>query len=252
MPQAFQEVANPGKMLKDMFGSIPSLPPWHSLNLGQEQQMAADNNLAILPKAAQLANMTEQQIMSMMGSAIPGFDAMRAQASSNISSELKGQIPKDVQDAISNSAAARALGGGFGGSGMHGDLVARDLGITSLNLMDQGLKASESWMAATERLLSPAIAEYTNMFVTPGQQASFDTQERDKSWAYQWLGNQLDAMPNPGVAGMTTGLFNSVRGNPSLPDLSHNPLGPAGRPSGSHPPCPPRNGRSPANQFHNP
>lgn len=203
-----------------LFGSIPALPPWHQLDLGTESGKAIATNIANLPEASRLANLTEEQILSMMRTATPGFDAMRTQAGANINSQLKGEIPTDVSTAVQNSAAARSLGSGTAGSGFSKDLVARDLGLTSLGIMDKGLSSAESWMASTERLLSPAAATFTNMFITPGEQASFDVGERDKNWAYHWLNNQVQAMPDPTTSGVTqmvlglvTGAGDSARGN---------------------------------------
>lgn len=191
-----------GSFLDDVFGSKPSLPAWHGLDLANEQRVATRNNLAIAPEASKLANLTEDQILSMLRTAIPNFDSIRDTAGSNILSELKGEVPKDVQDSIVNSAAGRSLGLGVGGSGFGRDLVARDLGITSLNLTEKGLSSAESWIASTERMLSPAMAAYTGMFVTPGQQAAFDANERDKQFEHDWLGAQIEAMPDPGTAGI--------------------------------------------------
>lgn len=188
--------------LNDVFGKRPTLPDWHGLDLSTEQGKAVKNNLAIAPEASKLANLTEDQILSMLRTAIPGFDSMRESAGVNIESMLKGEIPKDVQEAITNSAAGRNLGLGTAGSGFGRDLVARDLGITSLNLTEKGLSSAESWIASTERMLSPAMATYTNMFVTPGQQAAFDANERDKQFEHDWLGSQIEAMPDPGTAGI--------------------------------------------------
>jgi hypothetical protein len=217
---AFDEVINPGGLVHSMgsglFGSIPTLPPWHTLNYGQEQQQAIQNNLAAAPGASKLANLTEQQILSMLKQVIPNFDEISGNINSNIADETAGKIPKDVQDAIQNSAAGRSLASGTSGSEFSKDLVARDLGLTSLNLTDKGLSSAESWMAATERLLSPAIATYTGMFVTPQEQAGFDVNERNMKFEHDWLGAQLSAMPDPtatGIVGMITGAGDSMRGN---------------------------------------
>jgi len=188
--------------LSSVFGSRPTLPAWHGLDLANEQRVATQNNISNAPEASKLANLTEDQILSMLRTAVPGFDKMRATASGNIESMLEGKIPQDVQDAITNSAAGRNLGLGTAGSGFGRDLVARDLGITSLNLTEKGLSSAESWLASTERMLSPAMATYTNMFVTPGEQASFDVNERNMQFEHDWLGSQISAMPDPGTAGI--------------------------------------------------
>ena len=202
-----------------IFGSVPSLPPWQGLDLGTEQNKAIDNNRAVLPKAEGLvssANLfSQQQVDQMLQGAIPGFSSMKTSASNDINSMLKGEIPKDVSAQVQNSAAARALGGGFGGSGMHGDLVARDLGLTSLNLTQQGLSSAESWMRTMNSLYAPSQINLSSMFITPEQQAGFDVNERNMAFEHQWLGNQLQAMPDPVWAGVhedVMGLIKSFLG----------------------------------------
>lgn len=199
-------------VFSDIFGSKPSLPPWQTLNLGTEQQTAINNNIAAQPGAANLANLTETQIMSMLKQVIPNWDQISGASTGNIESLLKGQIPTDVSAAVSRSAAASSLAGGYGGTGLGRSLEARDLGLTSLDLTSKGLSSAESWMASTERLLSPAEQVYTNMFVTPGQQAAFDVNERNMKFESQWLGSQISAMPDP----VTSGIFHFFDGTTLL------------------------------------
>jgi hypothetical protein len=213
--------------LADLFGSRPAVPPWQGLNLGQEQQTAAANNLEIAPEASKLANLTEQQLLSMLKTAIPNWDQISGTASSNIESFLKGEIPTDVSQAVQSSAASESLFGGYGGTGMSRNLTARDLGLTSLNLTEKGLSQAESWQAASERLLAPAANVYTSMFVTPGEQAGFDVNERNLKFAHDYLQNQIAAMPNPTLpVGAIEGILGGGRGQPtggtSVPGASNS------------------------------
>ena len=195
-----------GGFLSSLFGEKPRVPDLPRISLDQEQLNAINANKAAFPGASELANLTEDQILQMMREAVPGFDEMRTKAGSNINDFLSGKIPKDVSDAITNSGAARALRGGYGGSGMHGDLVARDLGLTSLGLMDKGLSSAESWMAASERLLAPAITNFESMFITPGQEYQTENEQNVQQFQRQWMKNQVNALPDPGLVGV----FNTV------------------------------------------
>lgn len=180
-----------------IFGAKPDVPTIAKLDLGTEQGKAVANNLAIAPQASKLASLTQDQIMTMLSQVDPGFAGQSAQIGKNISSMLSGEIPTDVSDAVARSSAGKALTGGFGGTEAGGNLTARDLGLTSLNLTREGLSSAESWLASTERLLSPAMATFTGMFVTPQQQYSADNEQNMQQFQQQWMTNQISSMANP-------------------------------------------------------
>ena len=70
-----------------------------------------------LPNSAEMMDMQSDQAMSMMS----------------------GEIPQSVQDSIESFAAEKAIRGGFGASTTRtGNLVARDFGLSALDLMQQG------------------------------------------------------------------------------------------------------------------
>lgn len=174
----------------------PDIPQFNAINLGDEQTKATNNNLAALPGIESLASQTNSfnldQVQKMLRSSIPGYDQMVSGISGNINSQIHGEIPKDVQDAIQTSAAAKSLTGGFGGTGMAGNLVARDLGLTSLNLTQQGQSSAESWFSNMSRMLQPGQFNVSSMFLTPEQQFSADTSERDKQFQHDYVSNMND------------------------------------------------------------
>jgi hypothetical protein len=192
--------------LNEIFGSKPAVPKVTPLDLGTEQSKAIGNNISQLPQAESLVSSANQfsseQITQMLQAAIPGYSNMTQTASSDIQSELSGQIPSDVSQAVTESGAAKSMSGGYGGSGMNRNLVARDLGLTSLALTQQGLSSAESWIKMSDQLYSPSMMNVSSMFVTPAQQASFDVEERNTQVQQQWLQNQISAMPDPVLAGI--------------------------------------------------
>lgn len=188
--------------LSPIFGSKPKVPNLEELDLGEEQLKAIENNLAAAPEARKLADLTADEIDRLIKRTTPNFDEITGQASQNIEAYLKGEIPKDVQEFIKRSSAAKALEGGYGATGMHAALTARDLGLTSLDLTTRGLSAAESWLGMSERLYSPALSAFTGMFVTPMQQAAFDVEERNTKFQHSWLKNQIKAMPDPVLRGI--------------------------------------------------
>ena len=72
---------------------------------------------------------------------LPG-EALLKQAQAATSEMLAGQVPQDVQDQIEQASAERSLQGGFGfqGSQRARNVTARDLGLKSTDLMNEGIK----------------------------------------------------------------------------------------------------------------
>lgn len=187
--------------LTDLVGKKPTVPDVPKLDLGTEQKKALSANRAALPAAEELvgkANLfTEKQITDMLNRAIPGLSDTQATLAKTLSDEAHGIIPKDLSDRIERSDAGKALWGGFGGTGAHGALVARDLNLTSLDLTDKALSSMETWMKTASSIYQPSMLNVGSMFVSPGQMAAFDVEERDTQFQRQWLQNQIDAMPAP-------------------------------------------------------
>lgn len=87
----------------------------------------------IRPEYEALENKEEEEL--------PG-EALLKQAQDVTSDMLEGKIPQDVQDQIEQMSAERSLQGGFGfqGSQRARNLTARDLGLKSTDLMNEGVK----------------------------------------------------------------------------------------------------------------
>lgn len=77
----------------------------------------------------------------MLATADPRALELSAIADENAAAMMSGRISADMQANLARSGAMRALQGGFGASSQMGrGLVARDLGLTSLQLQQQGLQ----------------------------------------------------------------------------------------------------------------
>jgi len=187
--------------LTELVGSKPTVPTLPSLSLSDEQAKAISSNQANLASSESLvssANLfSRDQINQMLQAAIPGLSGMESSISGNIESELKGQLPADVKTEVTNAAAAKALSGGTSGSEFGRNIVARDLGLTSLDLTNQGLSSAENWMKTVSSIYEPSMMSVGSMFITPAQQASFDVEERNAQFQQQWMQNQINAMPAP-------------------------------------------------------
>ena len=194
--------------LGDLFGSKPTVPTWNNISLGQSQTQAVGANQASLGSIENLATgvntFNQQQLTQLFNNLMPGWSGSASTASKNISDELSGKIPTDVANTIQSSTAAQALTGGFGGSGLAGNLTAKDLGLTSLDLTNQGLSSLESWSGQIDKMFAPGEFNVSSMFISPQDEFTSTMQNQEQEMQQQWMTNQVAAMGDP----VTQGLWN--------------------------------------------
>ncbi len=114
-----------------------------SVDAAAEAQRSIGFNMQNLGNFAQIADQISQSAVEtrakMLASADPRGVELSQIADENAAALMSGRISSDVQANLARSGAMRALQGGFGAdSGMGRNLAARDLGLTSLDLMRQG------------------------------------------------------------------------------------------------------------------
>lgn len=87
----------------------------------------------------ELSKSVQKTRLDLIANADPRAAELSAIADENAAAMMSGRISADVQANLARSGAMRALQGGFGAdSGMGRNLQARDLGLTSLDLMGRG------------------------------------------------------------------------------------------------------------------
>lgn len=184
-----------------LFKEKAKFPGFTELSPQAEQLKSISGNMAALPESSALAagvnRFNQDQILAMLKEVAPTYEKMLALQSGNIESLLKGEIPDDVGNAIQNSVAARAIGGGIGGSQAHGKVLAKDLGLTSLDLTQKELDSATRWLTSVKQNLTAPIFDVTSMFISPTQQFQMATQERNNLFNYTWAKNQYDVVPEP-------------------------------------------------------
>lgn len=188
-----------GMSAKDVYGEKPIIPEYPTAS-----GITADTSKAILDNfgpasdaTAKINEANQEQLTTLLRKTIPGYDQIISKSSQNIQDNLAGKLPGDVQSSIERSDAAKAVGGGFSGSGVASALTLRDLGLTSLNRMDKGLSQAESWLAASRNLSTAAPLNVTSMFLNPGQNAELAQGQFQRNL----FANQVAAAPNPQVRG---------------------------------------------------
>ena len=149
--------------------------------ISQQGQIPALNNIA------QTLNTDENEgVQQQIGAVDPSFMPNVSKLGTNISSMLAGQIPQDVMDQVTNSTAYQSLMGGYGGSGMAHSLTARDLGLTSLNLQQQGQQGLGT-EASLDGMLTPGRATAGSMMLSPSslQEADYTADQYNNQIANQ-------------------------------------------------------------------
>ena len=187
-------------------GKKPKIPGWPSFQ--ESQQRAITGNIAAFQPASELAEMTNQfnqeQLLQQLRAAMPGYDTMVSRAGRNISSQLAGEIPADVAMQVNRKAAAASLSGGYGTGGMARNLEARDLGLTSYGIAQQGLNSAMQWIANSRQYRTPETMDITSMFITPQQQGEWDVNK----WQRDLLAAGVAAMPDPRRAAIGGAMMN--------------------------------------------
>ena len=124
----------------------------------------------------------------------PNFAGNRESLQGYYGGLMRGEVPKDVQEQLQRSAAVQSLQGGYGGSGMHRNLMARDLGLNSLQLMQQGAAGLQGQQQFTSAITPQAVQ--AQQFGGPTTAQALQTRSNERS---ERITNLL------GAAGLPTG-----------------------------------------------
>lgn len=185
-------------ILGEFLREEPKIPKFKPINIESEQTKAVAANAATLPASEALASrvntFNQSEYQRMLESALPGYANIQSRISKNIQSQLAGEIPEDVSMAVQRNAASQSFYGGFSGSGMAKNLTARDLGLTSLSLTQQGLDSAARWMSTAK---APQF-DVTSMFISPQERLQFQAGERDSKFQRDYVSNITKAQYSPG------------------------------------------------------
>lgn len=186
-------------------GKKVSVPQFQKVDVEGEQRKAIQGNLANFDQASQLAAKTtsaDQSVLTeQLRKAIPGYDQIISKASQNIQSQLGGEINPDVSAQVQRSDAAKALAGGYGASsGIGRSLTARDLGMTSMGIQQQGFGNALSYIQNQRQTATVQPMSTSSMFVSPSQRLNIALQENQSTFQRDLMAAQVAAQPNPMMA----------------------------------------------------
>ena len=176
---------------------------------------------------------------------LPGYSGDLSSIGQNISAETAGQLPLDVITQIQQQAAERGVATGAPGSDNSNAAMLRALGLTSLNLTQQG---QQNFQSILPSLPGYSLSQNPAFYTTPGenlqagiaganltnnkqqfaaeQQANADALTQAQAGVKAGLGiagNDAGGVTLPGAARPGTDAFGFPTG-----DLGFNPNGPTG------------------------
>jgi len=202
-----------GSLLGGLFGGKkPKIPELKPIDFAKEQQAAIRQNIAAIEPATELAQRTTQaeqtQLESQLRRAIPGYDQLVQQASKNIGAALAGEISPEVSAQVQRSAAGRALMGGYAGTGAGRALTARDLGLTSMQLQNQGLAQAQNFIQQQRTFGMVQPFSVSSMFITPAQRIGAIQEQQARQYGRDVTAAQVAAAPSPMAQAAQTAFTN--------------------------------------------
>ena len=183
-------------------GSKPKIPELKPIDFAAEQRQAIQQNIASLEPATELAQKTtaaeQSQLEAQLRRAIPGYDQLVKQAGANIGAALRGEISPEVSAQVQRSTAGRALSGGFGaGSGFGRALTARDLGLTGMQIQNQGLAQAQNFIQQQRAFGMVQPFSVSSMFITPAQRIGAIQEQQARMYGRDLTAAQVAAAPSP-------------------------------------------------------
>jgi len=140
----------------------------------QAASAALNNPSEIAGKAGQIADGLNKKYQDQFDSAMPGYKQNMAAANQITTDYLAGRIPQDVVDQVVRNSAAKGFATGLLGGGIGRNIVARDLGLTSLqlqtagaNLLQQTANIANSVLQSTMPVSGESFA--SRLITDPGQ-----------------------------------------------------------------------------------
>jgi hypothetical protein len=192
-----------GSLLGGLFGGKkPKVPELKPIDFAGEQRQAIQQNIASLESATDLATKTtaaeQSQLEAQLRRAIPGYDQLIQQAGKTIGSRLRGEVDQDVQSQLQRAVAGRAVGGGFkDASGIRTNLLARDFGLTAMQIQNQGLAQAQSFIQQQRTMGMAQPFSISSMFITPAQRIGAIQQQQSAMYGRDLTAAQVAAAPSP-------------------------------------------------------
>jgi hypothetical protein len=208
------------KQIQAMISGINGAPAVTSISdiVSQAASAAAtlnkqDPNMMdrIVGQASNMAAQLNAKYQAQFAAAMPGYQQNMAKANKLTTDYLAGKIPQDVVDQVFRNSAAKGFATGLYGGGIGRNIVARDLGLTSLQLQSAGaglLEQTAKLAATVGRETMPVTgAEFVSPLIS--NQAQFITNPASILSAITSTANANTAILNRNNVDPNT-IFNAV------------------------------------------
>lgn len=192
-----------GSLLGGLFGGKkPKVPELKPIDFAGEQRQAIQQNIASLQPATELATKTtaaeQSQLETQLRRAIPGYDQLISQASSNIGSALKGELSPEATRNIQRYSASQALSRGVGGgsgAGLFG--AVQNYARASEARQNQGLAQAQNFIQQQRMFGMVQPFSVSSMFITPAQRIGAIQQQQSAMYGRDLTAAQVAAAPSP-------------------------------------------------------
>lgn len=186
---------------EDVFGDKVKAPSFKEIDIDKEIQDNIQSVLDNVDKAGEASRelgMTQAEAtLAVLERFMPGSRALISQAQARVAEGLRGEVPEDIAQRLSDRANANALASGYGfDSGRGRNLALRDLGLASLSRIDTAIQQSQQLLQTVQGLMGP-IPYASNFFLTPQQRISFRQSERNAKYQADLTRNTLRAAADP-------------------------------------------------------
>jgi hypothetical protein len=187
------------------------VPDFKRVDQSAEQGNAIKGNLANFDSASALAakasGADQDVLLGQLRKAIPGYDQIVSQISKNIQNQTQGNIAPEVADAWNRSSAAKAFSSGVGvNSGAGRNLVARDFGLNTMQVQQQGLQNGLNFIQSQRQAAVAPTMSVTSMFLSPQQRIGLLAQENQSQFTRDLMAAQVAAQADPMMAAIGNGL----------------------------------------------
>ena len=193
-----------GEIISDVNRISKALNPKSAGQISQEAAEYAGEN------ASKIANQLNAKYQSAFAAAMPGYQQNMAIANKLTTTYLKGQLPPDVVDQVYRGAAAKGFTSGLFGGGIGRNIVARDLGLTSLQLQASGANLLQQTAQIASQVVQSTMPVSGAEFVS-GLASGYAANERafmtDPNQIFSSVMNMKRVDPNT--------IFNAVYVKPS-------------------------------------
>lgn len=173
------------------------VPKFQTVDIGAETAASVAENLANLPKVSELARryneMSAEQLTAAMEKMMPGYTQLRDQATGSIASMVGGEIPRDVENLLARKAAERGITMGTSGSEFQSYDELRNLGLTSLDMVNRGLDAAMRWIDSTAQ--RTPVFNMSSAFLPIEQRVNLKFQENQFKFQRDLMAAKVKATP---------------------------------------------------------